>query len=142
MKVVINKCYGGFGISKEAISRYCEIKGIQSWIEEDKKYKSLGIWTCWLVPPEKRVKDQESNFASMSTADRISYNKKWAEQTLYYRDIERNDPALVQVVEELGEKANGRYANLRVVEIPDDVAYEIDDYDGMESISEVHRTWY
>ena len=58
------------------------------------------------------------------------------------RDIERDDPVLVQVVEELGsETASGNYAKLKVVEIPDGVVYEIQDYDGQESIHETHRSW-
>jgi hypothetical protein len=48
---------------------------------------------------------------------------------------------LIQVVEELGEKASGRFADLKVVEIPDDVEWQIDEYDGLEWVSERHRTW-
>ena len=39
------------------------------------------------------------------------------------------------------EKANGPCASLEIVQIPDDVEYEIDEYDGSESIHEVHRSW-
>lgn len=54
----------------------------------------------------------------------------------------RADPRLVQVVEELGSKAaSGRYAGLAVVEIPDGVDWEIEEYDGNEWVSEQHRTW-
>lgn len=28
MKIVINDCYGGFGLSEKAAKRYCELKGI------------------------------------------------------------------------------------------------------------------
>jgi hypothetical protein len=55
--------------------------------------------------------------------------------------IPRNDPELVQAVEELGFDACDRFSLLKVVEIPDDVDWEIVDYDGMEHIAEVHRTW-
>lgn len=60
---------------------------------------------------------------------------------IFYRDENRNNPLLVQVVEELGEKANGDHASLRVVEIPDDVKWEIVEYDGNEHIAEQHRKW-
>ena len=57
------------------------------------------------------------------------------------RPEDRADPLLVQVVEELGSEANGAHASLAVVEIPDDVDYIIEEYDGKEWIAEAHRTW-
>ena len=59
----------------------------------------------------------------------------------YECDLIRADPFLVEVVKELGEAANGEYASLKVVEIPDDVEWEISEYDGAEWIAECHRTW-
>jgi len=47
----------------------------------------------------------------------------------------------VQMVEELGKKANGDYSKLRIVQIPDDVNWYIHEYDGMEHVAEQHRTW-
>ena len=55
--------------------------------------------------------------------------------------IERNDPVLVSVVLKLGESADGSCAKLKIVVIPDDVNWEIKDYDGMETIEEKHRSW-
>lgn len=57
-------------------------------------------------------------------------------------ELERDDPFLVAVVEQLGNKANASYSVLKVVEIPADVKYTIEEYDGVEHIAEVHRTWY
>ena len=77
MKLVVNKCYGGFDLSKKA-------------------EKMLGV---------------------------DSY------------DVERNDPKLVQIVEELGEEASSGYAELRVVEIPDEATdFDISEYDGFETV--------
>lgn len=60
----------------------------------------------------------------------------------YTNDPEvRSSPELVQVVKELGCLANGLCADLKVVEVPDDVDWVIDDYDGWESLEEVHRSW-
>lgn len=53
----------------------------------------------------------------------------------------RTDPAVIQAVEELGSAANDLCANLVVVDVPDDVEWIITDYDGLETIEEVHRTW-
>lgn len=62
-------------------------------------------------------------------------------KNFYNRDIPRNDPALVQVVEEMGADADGRCAELKVVDIPDDVEWQIEEYDGIEWVAEKHRTW-
>ena len=53
----------------------------------------------------------------------------------------RTNKRLIEVIETLGEKANGDNAELKVIEIPDDVNWTIDEYDGIEHIAEVHRTW-
>jgi hypothetical protein len=58
--------------------------------------------------------------------------------TVFYT---RNDPVLVQVVETLGKRANGAYSDLKIVDVPDDVEWEIQEYDGKEWIAEKHRTW-
>lgn len=137
MKVVINRCYGGFGLSEKAIRRYLEIKDQKVWVEPDK-------WdnTYWLVAPEDRMNRKSGeDFYSMSIEDRIQHNRKLSEETFYYGNVERDDPVLVQVVEELGKEANGNCAKLEIVEIPDDVDWEIDEYDGIEHIAEKHRTW-
>ena len=89
MKDVINKCYGGFGLSEKA-------------------YKYLG--------------------------------REWDGYGYGFRD-DRTNPELIECIESIGEEANGRYADLKVVEIPDDVEWEIEEYDGIEWVSEKHRTW-
>lgn len=91
MKVVVNKCYGGFSLSEKA-------------------YEFLGL--------------------------------EWDGYGYAYNDYDlRTDEKLIKCVETLGNKASGRFANLKVVEIPDDVEWEIDYYDGIEKIEEIHRSW-
>jgi len=139
MKVVINECHGGFGLSHEAVMRYFEIKGIAVYPEHKKTWDS---WTYWTVKPEDRMERKEGEaFYSMSMEDRRAYNRKQSEQTVYARDIPRDDPALVQTIEEMGAKANGPFADLKIVEIPDGVDFTIEEYDGLEHVAEVHRTW-
>jgi hypothetical protein len=90
MKVVVNRCYGGFGISKKAAALYQARTGAPFDI---------------------------------------------------YIDNNRSDPVLVAIVEELGKEADGKYSALEVVEIPDGIEWKIEEYDGMEWVSEAHRTW-
>jgi hypothetical protein len=59
----------------------------------------------------------------------------------YRWEIARDDPHLVQTVQELGETANTRYSELKVVEVPDGVEWTIHEYDGREWVAEAHRTW-
>jgi hypothetical protein len=54
----------------------------------------------------------------------------------------RTDKDLIEVVETLKEEANGAFANLKIIEIPDDVNWTIEEYDGKERVEEVHRVWY
>ncbi len=52
----------------------------------------------------------------------------------YYNKLDRHDPHLVAVVEELGENANSLYSKLKVVEVDCPSDYEIEEFDGYEFI--------
>ena len=90
--VVINDCYGGFGLSARAAAEYKKLANI--------------------------------------------VDLEW-----YDRDVPRDDPYLIKVVKELGMAANGSHANLKIVEIPGDVDWQVSEYDGVEWVAEKHRTW-
>ena len=113
MKVIINRCHGGFGLSHEAMLLYAKLKGIDlKWTKDSICYK-------------------------------YSITDNGVDDIFYpYHEEFRSDEALVQVVETLGERASGEFSKLVVVEIPDDVQWEISDYEGFETIHEIHRTWY
>jgi hypothetical protein len=118
-KIVINVRTGGYGLSHEAIVRYAEIKGLNLICEEDPMHQEgwpmyYNYWTD--------TKDDEHIF--------------WT------YDIARDDPALIQTVEELKDKAGGSYARLVIVEIPDDVKWDVCSGEfGHEWVAEKHRTW-
>ena len=38
-EIVVNKCFGGFGLSESAIMLYAEKKGITLYVEANKYYK-------------------------------------------------------------------------------------------------------
>lgn len=141
-EIVINKCHGGFGLSIKAVQRYLEIKNIPVWSEFDTKYPSLGLVTYWLVPPDAdRLEGSPDNWHSMTLLQRQAHNASYEQQVFTPRDIARDDPVLVQVVKELGSVANGSHAELKVVSVPADVEWEIEEYDGLEWVAEKHRTW-
>ena len=136
-KIVINKCYGGFGLSEAGMQAYAARKGLTLYPE-----KGILFTRYWTVPPEQRVAEvSEEQWLKMTGAERIAQDKAYTSQTINNIDFSRDDPDLVAVVEELGEQANDQFANLKVVEIPDGVVWKIADYDGREHIAEVHHTW-
>ena len=54
----------------------------------------------------------------------------------------RNHPLLIEYLKKHGsEVTSGRLAELHLINIPDDVKWYIEDYDGIETIHEVHRVW-
>ena len=59
----------------------------------------------------------------------------------YAEDIPRTDPDLVQMVEDNPGLYGGSFSRLYVVDVPDDVEWDIHDYDGREHVAEKHRTW-
>ncbi len=139
MKIVINTCHGGFSLSDAVMYRYAEIKGITLYPEgEGGVFSRTAFYT---VPADQRVKELLGNWMDHSEEARKAYTDRYEKECLYDRDMNRDDPILVQVVEELGRKANGVYATLKVVEIPDGVEWQIEEYDGAEWIAEKHRTW-
>ena len=140
MKIAINKCYGGFSLSDKAIEMIMKRKGLGCY-----RYKQTKFHHSDGIDEYTRVDDNEpepSSFMNYSTIDlgktigNIPYENYW-----YYRNLERTDEDLVSVIEELGNEASGAYGHVTIVEVPDDVDWEIDDYDGIETIHEKHRVW-
>ena len=62
-------------------------------------------------------------------------------EPLHDGDIQRDDIFLVQVVESLKDEANGKWSQLKIVEIPSHIEWSIQEYDGAEWVAEKHRTW-
>lgn len=138
MKIAINRCFGGFNLSHKAIEMIMKRKGLGCYIYKQTKfnhsdgtdeYTRLDTYdpspfVCYCkVDLGKRV-------------EKIPYEECW-----YYGELDRTDNDLISVIEELGDEASGSFGRIVVVEIPDDVDWEIDDYDGWESIHEKHRVW-
>ena len=134
-KVVINRCYGGFGLSAAAYKRIGELLGkpVHFVESEDSIYSGSDI----IKYVEAKDPDRLFVTAAFSPNPDPRNDDDFVPD---YRD-ERDNPVLVRVVEELGPKANGRFAELKVVQIPDDIKWDIREYDGVEHIAEAHRTW-
>lgn len=112
-KIVYNSCYGGFSLSKAAILRYAELKGITLYRRTDDRFKSpADHYISWYLDE--------------------ACTKHWSDW-----DLNRADTVLAKVVEELGAAANGRYAELRIADVPAGTLYRIDEYHGYETVMTV-----
>lgn len=59
----------------------------------------------------------------------------------YPMSIERHNIDLIHVVETLGDKASGEYAQLSIIEIPDNAHYDIVEFKGKESVLPPRMKW-
>ena len=133
MKLVINRCFGGFGLSPLAVSEYLKRKGKECFCYDNSFSEKM-----------KKVDIENANlFVIYSTKD-LGKEITWEDlKGSYFRegDIPRDDTDLVEVVEYLKDKANARFSELKIVEIPDGIEWEISEYDGLETVEEKHRSW-
>jgi len=112
------------------MKRYAEIKGLPLYIEGNDFYP-----TFWTIPAEERTGliDQK-NWSTFTDEERRQSNQLFSKYTISSRDFDRTDPILVQVVEELGSKADGSCAELTIETLEKGTLYRINEYDGYESI--------
>lgn len=78
---------------------------------------------------------------SESALEEYKKRKGITDENFHHWGILRDCPILVAMIEEGDNNINGDYADLKVVEIPEDVDWYIEEYDGMEHVAERHRTW-
>ena len=137
-KVVYNSCYGGFELSIEALVLYYKYKYPETTLffyqtlPDNPGFDRISI-------PESEAKRPDSLMVDVLDKD---FGPKVLTTDLgdYYRhvliplSIERHDPILVRVVEELGsEKASGMCSELAIADIGDSL-YRIEEYDGYETV--------
>lgn len=129
MKIVINRCYGSFELSEEAYERLIALGVPRCPVDGNDHGRAISD----LDHPESR-RDQSTQGMRVLAG---RYGAYWLKS-----DAERGHPLMVRVVEELGsERASGQFAKLKIVEVPDGVDFEIDEYDGIETVRERGRSW-
>jgi len=149
MKIVINRCYGGFGLSHKAVMRYAELKGIKLYPFFDDITKQVYGERATLDNPEVMVSytlvpiEEYNMILAEDEKKPLGADRYANSNALYFSEINipRTDPDLITVIKELGEEANDRFSKLAIIEIPDDIEWEISEYDGWETVEEKHRSW-
>jgi len=143
MKIAINSCRGGFGLSPAAIIKLWElgVQGIAKPVGEyfkDREDDSILSAKSFLADWRKHLEHPGSS--PRHIAHVFSPDETLVLHTPMSVEF-RSDPLLLQLLEEMGDKANGEFAELKVVEIPDDVDFTIEEVNGKEHIAEKHRKW-
>jgi len=142
-KVAINDQHGGFGLSLKALDLVAELKGhgrlhhyaMMSY--EDRIYHKITTEKGDEEFHLNRFTFIENVGESFPEDDLVGHYERFD----YNLECERHDKDLIKVIETLGSEANGRYARLKIIEIPKEVDYQIEDFDGREWVAEEHRTW-
>jgi len=144
MKVAYNACFGGFSLSPLAEAEYQKKKGVDlTW------YKGVGSYP---YSSYDKVDTEGLSEVGLSAFSLSASNKDLGdkvskipdENTFYdswYGTENRSDQDLIDVIEKLGDKANGDCASLAIEEIPDGAEFEIEEYDGNESVVPPRQTW-
>ncbi|MCD6346411.1 MAG: hypothetical protein J7L96_03220 [Bacteroidales bacterium] len=136
MRIVISNWYP-FEISHNGIKRYAEIKGIElyPYCPLDRNKPS----DYFLLTETDDINPNESVHWATRKLDPMTY-EKLMKYEFWGQDIERNDPALIQMVEELG-KESSPFSELKIIEIPDDVDFKIIFYNDSEIVIDKYRMW-
>lgn len=138
-KVILNKSFGGFDVSDEGYRLYAKKKGLELFTYKLNLSKDFGFGEY------QKVDSSDSIFVLYTTKDLgdVYTSDDVIKNRLYLNEELREDETLIEVVEELGEKASGKFGKLIIVEIPDDVAedYVIDYYDGIETLHQRVEEW-
>lgn len=137
-KVILNKCFGGFDVSPKAYQLYAIYKGyshLYKYLPNNETYKLVDLFdehfVCFYV----------TKYFGKEISKNDILKEDWEKHILYLNDNNREDDILIKVVEELGDEASGRFGQLVVVQIPDDLDYVIDNYDGIETLHARVETW-
>lgn len=138
VKIVINKCFGGFSLSPAATKAYYARKGKECYFFRENYEADRDSPERWTAVTDVPTREDSMHVQAFSKPEVDWSGGHW----LSSRPDDRADPDLVAVVEELGEEAaSGSLAKLRIVEVPDGVDWELDEYNGIEHVAERHRTW-
>ena len=129
-KIVLNKCFGGFGLSPTAFKMLWKMKGFEVYPYREKNDNIILSENrephFWLKIDPISLKKEFSLLKKKRNKISIIYQKYHCE------DIKRDDPDLIKIVEEFGSSANGEYADLKIVEI--NINIQVDNFDGIESV--------
>ena len=134
-KIAYNACYGGFNLSHDGIMRYAQLKGTTLYAFVDARLADGKPLDTPHTERYRRATEKEANsnlLVHYCTTPEYS-NESYLSPYDIYGD--RNDPILIQVIEELRDRANGHCSKIKLHDLPAGTLYRIDEYDGLESVA-------
>ena len=144
-KVLLNKGYGGFGVSPLAHEMYAKRIGKELffYVGETATYNNSVVINYRKVSFDEFIKAHRLLYYYLTKDFGDSFIGRFSHDECEKYDLNldeshREDPILIEIVEEIGEQeASDRYSTLKIVEIPDELAngnYMIDNYEGIETL--------
>jgi len=116
--------YGGFGLSELACKWLIEHKGWTVYDDGNNMPKNPVLTSII------KIRKEDSYMENLY----ITYNED--------DDRFREHPDIIEVIETLGTTvASDSDCEIKIVEIPMDIEWTIEDYNGSEWVAENHRTW-
>jgi len=125
MEIVINSCYGGFGVSINVLKELYKMKS-----------------SCIKIVP---IKEYFKDYPDKNSIIKFHEHLKIKNNIIMLDDKDDNtirvNKDLIKIIKKLRKKADGEYAELKIIKIPNNIEWAIEEYDGFEYITEKHRTW-
>lgn len=122
MKVILNRKFGGFGLSQKVLERL----------------KEQG-WTVTNFTEDHHPIDKNADLLLKPIGTTYGYVREGLLYINWWKYQEssnefRTRPDIIALVEELGKEANGESALLSIEKVDNDYYWEIKSFDGMEKI--------
>jgi hypothetical protein len=129
IKIAINRGKGFLSLSEEAVKEL-ELLGFRISLTD----KDTGNW----LDKDAEIIDQINRIIQHSQCARFILNYNLDQKKL------RTDLRLIDVIEKLGQSAAGLYTQLKIIEIPDNIKWNIKGTwkNSSEYIQEEHRKWF
>lgn len=140
MQVLINRCYGGFNISGQVLFELIENKSelikvhkFNEWFTSTHEYETDAYKEFkpdWLINSWENI--------IINNITKLVYRLNEGDDPIKFR----SNKELINIFNKLGkEKFSGPFADIQLIDIPDNIEVKLSEYDGVEWIAEKHRTW-
>lgn len=147
MKIALNKDgLGLFKLSPEAFVYYHTLKGKPCYFYRIETFVEFPEMI--LVETKEdfiRFRDTSGYFSNKYFGKKVKAGESKKVKTSQIFDTlykyDRTDSDLIKTIEDLGERANSIISDLKIVEVPDDIEFELFERNGCEYAVEKGRYW-